>query len=144
MFKKFMSELKVVIPNEDVLVPPVRVRTLSEDFYYSGCSPVSRASFLAFTKNGFPNKEDSYKETSYKETSYEENVSDTKCDYVECEQDESSIETFDINKIYIGGNEYERSIMAHYGLVSYDYHKKNNDVKQEPINDNDTLRTHLL
>jgi hypothetical protein len=40
-------------------------------------------------------------------------------------------EEFDVKKIYIQSDESERSTMAYYGMVSYEYHKKNKDVQQK-------------
>jgi hypothetical protein len=115
-----MSQLRIVIPTEipteEELRNAPRVRTLSElriekfrhairvptlSEEYNSCSPTSKAIVKAFSQGVSP--------TSKPRLSVE----------------------FDIRKMYSQGDDTERSTMAHYGMVSYEYHLKNKHVEQK-------------
>jgi hypothetical protein len=123
MLKK-LTKLTIAVQNEEVLL---RARTLSDDLYYRGCSPVSKSSSMAFNKRCFP-------PLGGCSPTHTQEVSPTPTQEDDTQEDDTlwgSPTQADFDKMYIRGNEYERSILAHYGIVSYDYHKKNNEVEQK-------------
>jgi hypothetical protein len=76
-----------------------RVRTLSEEYYSR--SPDSKATIKALAQGTSP--------TSKRRLSL--------------------VEMLEMDKKYIQSDEYERNLMAHYGIVSQDFHNTNKDVK---------------